>query len=238
MNIGLGVYGTCSICLAVTSDREFGILVNAGGGGTTGGASGISLFNSLHSTADNFQQLRGKDIFGGASAQVAGFDVSVDKNDPSIITTTGGVQVGPDLSPLLPVEVHGGSTYMDTSCNSILGEYIISEQETPMFITYFVPVLVASYFFIRSYYKLLVVYRKKRNPDYPLLFGESINYFNKDPINFIKKLPIIPFLRWKIVFERHKDTELNEATEKARHAFVIFLLISVINFFIHVIFLI
>lgn len=106
-----------------------------------------------------------------------------------------------------------------------------------MSVTFFIFTIIAGLLFIRSYHKLLVVYRKKKNPDFPLLPSESMSYFSEDPIKFLKELPIMPFLRWKIVFETHRDLELSKATNNARKTFAIFVLVIIINFIIQILYL-
>lgn len=111
LNLGLGVYGTCSFCIVGTSKKEVGVVFSAGGGGTTGIASGIGA-QGLYSTANNLKDLKGVDVFGGVSAWAVGVDVSVDKDNPHVKTTTAGPSFGPDYSPpFIPGEFHGGATH-------------------------------------------------------------------------------------------------------------------------------
>ncbi|EKD65621.1 MAG: hypothetical protein ACD_50C00032G0008 [uncultured bacterium] len=105
-------------------------------------------------------------------------------------------------------------------------------------ITFFTPFFLGCIIFLRSYKKYVRLYRKKINPDYPLLFGEATNYFSKDPLDYLQKLPIVPLLQWKIIFESHKDQELNELARKTRSSFWVFLAIIFINFLFHAFFLI
>ena len=113
-SLGLGVYGTCSVCLLYNPQEGFRPSLTVGGGGTTGFASGIGI-QGQYSTASSFQDVRGQDIFGGASyGEMAniGTDFSIDKNDPNIKTQSINAGLGFDVTPpFFPFEFHGGSTY-------------------------------------------------------------------------------------------------------------------------------
>jgi len=100
-------------------------------------------------------------------------------------------------------------------------------------LTFFLPFLIASILFIKTYMEYIKLYREKKNPNYPLLPNEASVYFNMDPIGFIKKLPAMPFLRWKIIFEQHKDQELNESSYRTRKFFWILMIVMIGDFFLH-----
>jgi len=116
VDVGLGVYGTCSLCLQLTSDRQIGITFTAGGGGTTGvtlgGGGQVQVTN-----ANNLKQISGQDVFAGGSARfIPGrrLDLNKDSDDPSIWGAS--VNLGPgasaNFSPPFPGgEFHGGSIY-------------------------------------------------------------------------------------------------------------------------------
>jgi RHS repeat-associated protein len=109
-NLGVGAFGSCAACVVFASDRELGIVLSAGGGGSTGLATGIGL-EGFASNADNLEQLKGVDIFVGGSFEVVSADSSFSANDPRIKTVTGGISIGPDYTPpLLPGEFHGGAS--------------------------------------------------------------------------------------------------------------------------------
>ena len=110
-NIGIGAYGSCSICGVITSDRELGAVVSVGGGGSTGLATGVGP-QGLYSTANNLEDIKGVDIFSGGSAWVVGADGAFSVDDPTITTYTAGPSYGPDLSPpFLPIEFHAGASH-------------------------------------------------------------------------------------------------------------------------------
>ena len=109
-NLGVAAFGTCSVCVVLTKEREIGVAINLGGGGSTGLATGIGP-QGLYSTANNLNEMEGVDIFAGGSAWAWGGDSSFSGKDTSIQTYTAGPSVGPDLTPpFLPVEFHGGAT--------------------------------------------------------------------------------------------------------------------------------
>lgn len=102
-----------------------------------------------------------------------------------------------------------------------------------MLFIYFAPIVLVGFFFISSYIEYIRIYRKVINPQYPLLMGETESYLTKNPSSFLKKLPLIPFLRWKIIFEHHKDKKLNLAATKTRKWFWVFLFVLIVNFVLH-----
>lgn len=68
-------------------------------------------------------------------------------------------------------------------------------------------------------YAYFSLYRKKKNPDYPLLPGEAEKYINKKSAKFF----VTPFYMWKIIFEKHKDKDLNSASKRVRLFLLIFI---------------
>lgn len=106
-NIGVLGFGTCSVCIAVTTAKEVGITASLGGGATTGIATGIGG-QVFFSTAKTMENLAGVDVFSGVSAWVGGADVTVSKDDWG---GSAGFSFGPDASPpFIPGEFHGGAT--------------------------------------------------------------------------------------------------------------------------------
>lgn len=115
-DVGLAVFGTCSLCLMFTSDRQVGLTFTAGGGGSTGltlGAGGQVQFTN----ANNLKQIEGQDVFIGVSGKIgAGVnpDFTQDVDDPSIkgVNVDFGPGVSANFTPPFPGgELHGGSTY-------------------------------------------------------------------------------------------------------------------------------
>ena len=108
------MYGTCSLCLLYNPEEGLRPAVTLGGGGTTGLASGIGV-QTQYSNAPRFENVKGQDVFGGASyGELVNFggDLSVDKDNPDIKTTSINAGLGFDFSlPFYPFEFHGGSTY-------------------------------------------------------------------------------------------------------------------------------
>lgn len=112
VNAGLAVYGTCSICIAYSTDENrFGVLSTLGGGGTTGATASIGV-GGLYSNTNSLMNLTGKDAFGGFSAG-EGLEVSVDISKSNNNTSyQGGIGAGANYSPpFFPAEVHGGGSY-------------------------------------------------------------------------------------------------------------------------------
>lgn len=89
-------------------------------------------------------------------------------------------------------------------------------------ILFLIPNFFILFLFRKETFNYFKIYRKKKNPNYPLLPRETLTYLHKDPINFFKNLPLIPVKMWKIIFERHSDEELNKAAGKARKILLIF----------------
>lgn len=101
-------------------------------------------------------------------------------------------------------------------------------------LTFFIPFIILTFLYLKTYYKYAQLYRRKKNPDFPLLAGEAKKYFAKDPINYIKRMPIYPFLMWKIIFESHKDPDLDKQAHDTRKYFYIFLFGIIGDFVIHI----
>lgn len=76
-----------------------------------------------------------------------------------------------------------------------------------------------------SYFNL---YRKKNNPDYPLLPGEQGAYLSKNPSHFLKPF-LTPLFMWKIIFEKHKDEELDTAAKNVRYSVYLFIGIAILK---------
>ncbi len=96
--------------------------------------------------------------------------------------------------------------------------------------TFFIPILIIMFFFRRASYAFFALYRKKKNPKYPILPQETPEYLSKDPVHFFKVLPITPFFMWKILFEKHKDKELNDAAKKVRFLVFLFIIYIILQF--------
>lgn len=94
---------------------------------------------------------------------------------------------------------------------------------------YFLPLIIVLIPYIRSVKNYHKLYREKKNPNFPLL-GEAPAYFVKNPLNFIARLPLFPFIWWKIIFEKHNDIELNASAKKVRKLLLIIFLIILIDF--------
>ena len=71
----------------------------------------MGLPQLLLSNAKSVKDFKGLEIFGGASSELGGADISYSP-DGSIWTFIGGFSFGPDVSPpALPFEAHGGAAY-------------------------------------------------------------------------------------------------------------------------------
>jgi len=108
---------------------------------------------------------------------------------------------------------------------------MISKNIIPL--TFFAPQIIAGIIFIRTFNRTLRLYRKKINPDYPILPFEASSYFNKNPIGYILKMPIMPLLIWMILFKNHEDLELNHSCNKARISFLFYIGIMLVTLFVH-----
>lgn len=95
---------------------------------------------------------------------------------------------------------------------------------------YFLPLIIVLIPYARSVIKYHKLYREKKNPNFPLL-GEAPTYFAKNPLNFIVRLPLFPFIWWKIIFEKHNDVELSASAKKVRKLLFIIISIMLFNFF-------
>ena len=98
-----------------------------------------------------------------------------------------------------------------------------------VFFTFFIPSIVAMYLASQQFLKHTKLYRKEKNPNF-FLPGETMNFFKRDPEKYLQTMIIMPFLWWKIVFEKHKDTELNSSAQKLRILLLIPFIILLIHF--------
>jgi hypothetical protein len=94
---------------------------------------------------------------------------------------------------------------------------------------FFAPQIIIIIFLIKAGYSYFVLYRKKKNPDYPILPGEAANYIGKGGKSFFK-IYLTPFFMLKIIFESHKDKELSSAVQKVRLLLVVYIIILLIEF--------
>ena len=100
---------------------------------------------------------------------------------------------------------------------------------------YFLPQIIVLIFLTRAFYSYEVLYRKKKNPDYTL-HGEAAEYIFKSPKHFFK-FYLTPFFWWKIIFEHHKDKQLDTAAKRIRRIFLCFFGVVIVESTILVFFL-
>jgi hypothetical protein len=92
---------------------------------------------------------------------------------------------------------------------------------------YFIPPIILIVLLSKSLYAYCHIYRKKKNPNYPILPREAAEYLYKGEIFKILLSPII-FI--KIIFERHNDKELNNAARKVRLIIFSYIGVLIIEF--------
>jgi len=68
VNAGIAAFGTCSICLVGTSNKEVGIVTSLGWGGSTGLATGVGVNVLWSPKANSLNYMEGQDVFTGGSA--------------------------------------------------------------------------------------------------------------------------------------------------------------------------
>lgn len=79
-----------------------------------------------------------------------------------------------------------------------------------------------------SYFNL---YKRKKNPDWPLFTEEAPEYINKGEIH---KIFLSFFFQIKIIFfERHKDSELKAAANKTRLLHFAYVGFLILGFFLY-----
>src|SRR4051794_20224247 len=98
-----------------------------------------------------------------------------------------------------------------------------------LFVTflYFIPFIVLVALYGKALYSFTTLYRKKKNPDYPILPGETAQYLFKGALH---KILMSPFFMIKIIFEKHKDKGLDVAARKVRLLMLSFLVVLVVQF--------
>jgi RHS repeat-associated protein len=106
-SVGLVGFGSGGGC-AVVSRQDYGIVGSAGGGGSTGIATGFG-FPIMISNANSVKDLEGIDINGGFSTPVFQADYGHDPKG-SVWSLSAGPSFGLKTSiPFLPYEAHGGA---------------------------------------------------------------------------------------------------------------------------------
>ncbi len=86
---------------------------------------------------------------------------------------------------------------------------------------FFLSFFLVGFFLVKAGLAYFRIYKKKKNSKYPIAPEDIQKYLSKDPVTLLKLLPITPFFMWKIIFEKHKDRELNDAAKRVR--FLLFL---------------
>jgi hypothetical protein len=100
--------------------------------------------------------------------------------------------------------------------------------------TYVLPVVSTAILFAIAFRNYAAIYRRLKNPNFPLPVGsEAGEFFDRDPVNYVKKMPVMPFLQSRMLFEHHDHPDLAEAAAKARRRFRMFLAVLFGNFLLH-----
>ena len=95
---------------------------------------------------------------------------------------------------------------------------------------YLVPQVIVITFLNKALYAYTVLYREKKDLDYPIIPTETFKYISK-PTDFMK-IYLTPVVIWHIIFERHKDKELNAAANKVRFVLFSYFLVLIIELII------
>ena len=77
-----------------------------------------------------------------------------------------------------------------------------------------IPFLIWAYFMNKAQRELFLLYKKKMNPDYPLVHEDTVKYL--DSFSGLLKIYSSPIAMWVIILKKHKDKELNNAAQKVR----------------------
>lgn len=93
-----------------------------------------------------------------------------------------------------------------------------------------VPVVILNIFWLKAQKEFLLLYKEKILPK-ALLFPEEISsLLFSQPGKFIKSIPYILFGRFKLLWKKYDDPQLDKAAEKVRRYFWIILAILIFNF--------
>lgn len=102
----------------------------------------------------------------------------------------------------------------------------------PLIITVFLCFQIAvCIFYTGAGFSYFGLYRKKKNPDYPLFANELYEYLNKNP-KYLFKIFLTTFFMWKIIFESHKDKELDKLAQRVRFFIFLFFGSIILEFFL------
>lgn len=87
----------------------------------------------------------------------------------------------------------------------------------------FTPPVIAGIFYLKALNAYMKLYRKKIDPDYPIMPQEISTYFYQGSID---KIFISPFMTLGIIFAEHKDKELAAAVKKVRMFYLAYMGVS------------
>lgn len=100
-----------------------------------------------------------------------------------------------------------------------------------IFFTFFVPLVIITVLFSQEFQKYGNLYRRLKKPEF-FLPGETPKVFKKDPVKSLRETPMMSIRWWGIVFETHKNHELNRSASRLRLLLIAFVAIPVLHFFL------
>jgi hypothetical protein len=77
------------------------------------------------------------------------------------------------------------------------------------------------------------LYKERIKPNFPLFSDEIPEYFEKNPKRFLLKVPIMPFLWWKIIFENQCDSKVEQSAHTVRKFFWLSIITLFGNLLLH-----
>ena len=92
-------------------------------------------------------------------------------------------------------------------------------------IIFFTPPVIMGIFYLKALYAYMHLYRKKINPDYPILPQEAATYLYSGALH---KIILSPVVMMQIIFEKHKDKELAAAAKIVRILYLAYIGVSLL----------
>lgn len=95
-----------------------------------------------------------------------------------------------------------------------------------------IPILGINYLSIKSQKRFIKLYKEKVDADEPFFIREINKKYLRDPSKFIQDSPKIMLLRFKIIFGKFHDKELDNAASDVRKYYFFIVAVLFINFII------
>lgn len=98
-------------------------------------------------------------------------------------------------------------------------------------IFFILPNLIILFLLRKASLDYFTLYQIHKKINYPLTPKETTENIKNAPADFFKKLPVIPFIMWGTIFEKHNNIKLNKSVWKVRKMLLLFFTYNILFFF-------